>query len=642
MSSSFESQGPTLLPQLLWPGQSPHVTVFWDTSMGPATNDPIQKLGNFGSRLGAIAGLFDEKTQSFTLLDGYHKGEDVTSLWPLAPDNWTPRLHDELGHGKDNTWDLRLSVDHTNPDSSRATRNTFLIDQETQQQWGELGDIFRIIEKGSDVDDKELHYTDAGFLEIFSAAQDPKGGSLQLPTIVGNSKRGAVALDISRNLGYVCDTGDYAQLAHIMVLLTPPKSDVATPSGGGDPDRPDVETPATNSNRPPVASVDPNDPSWTPPNNRRPGEIGGSGNNFQVVGGVVNVDGSPIASQPQPTSTPAADNSNPTRPKTENELGLRLDTGWLVDKLGKVARFTDEQPPSAADQGDGDIKLCTIFVLDNDAEPDDKLDTRTDDNSNHEQLPKPVKKKKFAAWVKVPKPGNSECHHYDYSYHHPPPGSSSSSSGGSSGSSVATPGGGSGTGSPTPEGPDESPDPKPGVPTVDRAYQNPDGSPIPDDAPSDWNSQPSMQTQAGWAPPRSPGYGMRGNILPSDFADGWNPVGSVMATKASRYPNVTVQLVFALAEPLAAGEVIELNVIIGQHAGGEGPTDFYRQAFVIRDGTGYSIDPAEYEVRFYFAGFDPDESMFTVLTERRNDTTHGTNSDAEVAILRTTILSDGL
>lgn len=638
MSSSFQSQGPTLLPQIFSPGQSPHATVFWDTSLGPVTNDRIQKLGNFGSRMGAIAGLFDEQTQSFMLLDGYHRGMDVTSIWPLEPDNWTPRLHDELGHGRDNTWDLRLSADHTNPQSSRSTRNTFVIDQETQQQWGQLGDIFRVIEKGTDVDDKELFYTDAGFLEIFSAAQDPKGGSVQLPTIVGNPKRGAVALDISRNLGYVCDTGDYAQLSHIMVLLTPPKSDVATPSGGGDPNRPDVATPPTNSNRPPVASVDPNDPNWRPPDNRRPGEIGGSGNNFQVVGGVINVNGNPIASQPQPSSTPAQDNSNPTRPKTENELGLRLDTGWLVDKQGKVARFTDEQPPSGADQGEGDIKLCTIFVLDNDAEPDDKLDTRTDDKSNHEQLPKPVKKKKFAAWVKIPKPGSCECHHYDHSYHHNPP---DDPSGSSSMSGTPTSGGGgsgSGEGEGTPPGGATSPDGSNDVPTVDDAYQHPDGTPIGPSESSGVYDNPSMQTQHGWAPPRSPGYAIRGNIYPSDAGAGWNPVGSFVATKAKRYRNVIVELIVAFSDDIATNQKIELNVLVGPHKGGSGPSTFYRQAFVFK--AGYLADPKEYKLRFFFNGFDADEQIFTVLLERRNDTTAGTNSSAELCLIRESLLSN--
>lgn len=635
---SFESKGPTLLPQL-GPGELPNTTIFWDTSLGPVTNDRIQKLGNFASRMGAIAGLFNDKTQSINLLDGFHGGLDVTSIWPLEPDNWTPRLHDELGHGKDNTWDVRLIADHTNPSASRSVRSTFVIDEEGQQEWGQLGDIFRVIQKNTDVEDRELFYTDAGFLEIFSAAQDPKGGGGGLPLIQGNRKRGAVGIDISRNLGMVCDTSDFAALSHVMVFLKPQQPPVATPGSGGNP----VATPATNSNeRPPVASVDPNDPNWKPPTNIRPGEIGGSGNKFQVVGGTIMVNGNPIQSQPPPPPPPPAeDKSNPTRPKKENELGLRLDTGWLVDKLGKVARFTDEQPPSAADEGEGDIKLCTIFVLDSDATPDDKLDTLTDDLSNHEQIPKPVPKKKFAAWVKIPKPGNCEPHHYDHSYHHNPPGSSSSSSSSSAGSSVATPGGGSGTGTTTPEGPTDGPTPRPGVPTVDRAYQNPDGSAIPDDAPSGWTSQPSMQVQAGWAPPRSPGYSMRGNIYPSDFGADWNPVGSVIATKAGRYPNLTVQLVCAIANTINTGEVIELNVIVGQHVDA-GPTAFYRQAFVFRASKGYAIDPEEYEVRFYFAGFDQRESMFTILIERRNDTTHGTNSNAELAVLRTTILSDGL
>jgi hypothetical protein len=419
-TSRTSGAGPTILPHVFDLGQAPHPIVFWDTSRGPAWNDREAKLGHMGGTRGAIGALFDQDTLDRSLVDGYHGTREISSIMVLEPDNWNFRAHTKDGQGLDNVVAVRNVVDHSNPAAGRKNRSTHWIDQEPLQEWAISDDLFRIVQKDTPVDDPELYYTMAGFLEIFSGAKDPKGrpGGPELPIVPGKSTRGALALELSRNLGFICDSGSFGQLSHALVFLKPSKA--AAPS---------VPTPGSSS-PPGVASVD---PRFGPRPQPRAGEPGGP-NNFRVINGQLTVNGAPIQSQ-QPPQDPGpaepAEQEDGARPKTENELGLRLDVGFLCDAAGKkVARLTDEQPPSAADQGEGDIKLVTLFVSEEEASPDDKLDTLEDANSNHEKLPKPVKKHPIRGWVKIPKPGSCEPHHYDYSYHHPPPGSSSSSSGG--------------------------------------------------------------------------------------------------------------------------------------------------------------------------------------------------------------------
>ncbi len=340
---------------------------------------------------------------------------------------------------------------------------------------------------------------------------------------------------------------------------------------------------------------------------------------------------------------PAGSQTTPTRAEKDAELVIRGDAKYKfgTSQIGRMV----VKDIKADEDDDGEYKLVHYPILLKKAPEDDKLDNAQDTNSNHQQIPKDTPCQEMFGAVKVKKPGTCECHHYDSSYHGPPPGSSSSSSGssGGSGGGASTPsgGGGSGNGTTAPEGPTKSPTPPNGVPTVDRAKQNPDGSPIPDDAPSGWTSQPSQQVQHGWAPPRSPGYAIRGNIFPSDFGAGWNPVASFSMSKPSGHSRVTLEVVVAISGTLGGSEVIELNAILGQHANNKsGPTAFYRQAFVFRGGKGYTADPTLYTVRFSFPGWDRKASMFTVLLERRNDTTHGTNADEELAVIRTSLISE--
>jgi hypothetical protein len=175
------------------------------------------------------------------------------------------------------------------------------------------------------------------------------------------------------------------------------------------------------------------------------------------------------------------------------------------------------------------------------------------------------------------------------------------------------------------------------VPTVDDAYQHPDGTPIGPSEASDTYDNPSMQAQHGWAPPRSPGYQIRGNIYPNDHGENWNPVGSVMATKAKGYRGIDVLLVVAFSEDIATDEGIELNVIAQPHENGAGPSTSYRQAFIFNDS--YVADPTEYKLRIKFRGFAREEQLFTILIERRNDSDQVTNSTAELCVIRTSVIS---
>lgn len=653
-------------------GQTVDALVLWDLSGGPVLNERALKLGNQLGQRGVAVAAYDPLLAAWCLADGDHGGAPFTSNVMLEPDNHNLRLHSQGGKGRDNVWALRMIADHSNPAQTRANRSTHVIDQEMAQEWAGLDDIFRVVEKQTAVDDPELHYTMAGFLAMVTGASDPKamGRAVTMASQGGKATRGALSIDISRNLGFASDKTNFGQFSHAMVFLKVKPPDVPTEDN---PERPDVPTPGGGTQPPPgVPSVDPRYQDTVSSNPRNQGlesnpaanttptvsllprhsQAGDSnpasaiaagstvGGNFQVVNGRLIVNGQGVDSVPAEDDEGAVEDQTPqvgNRSKQENELGLRFDVGFLVDKAGRVARFSDDQPATPAEEGDGDIRLVQLFVSKIDASPDDGLDTLEDSNSNHEKLPKPVAKKKVQGWVKVPKPGSCECHHYDYSWHNPPPESSSSGGSSSSGSGVATPGGGggSGTGTTTPPGPTKSPNPDDNrVPTIDN-FIPPDG--LQDPSPS--TSSPSMQVQAGFAPPRSPGFTMRGNIFPQ--LDGVNPVASMVATKAATYRNVILQIVLAFSDDLVPGELIELNVVLGAHEGGAGPSTFYRQCLVFNGDDGYVSDPTEYVARFYFDGFDPSEQIFTVLIERRNDTEKGVNSSAELCTIRTSLLSDG-
>lgn len=197
----------------------------------------------------------------------------------------------------------------------------------------------------------------------------------------------------------------------------------------------------------------------------------GSGNNFD---GSESGNNTKVDDGPGQTTTDKKKDGNPGRTQTDPkekmavEWGMRADCG-IEYAPGKIGRLVDE--PMAATDGDGEPRIVRLYVSPQDASPDDKLDTETDDSSNHKALPKRVKKKIIRGWVRVPKSSPPyPPPHYDYSYHGTPPNKENKS--GSSGGSSGTPTGGAST----PGGTAKSPGGTGGV--------TGGGVPKPDDGPS--------------------------------------------------------------------------------------------------------------------------------------------------------------
>lgn len=102
--------------------------LLWDMSGDARDNsDRVKKLGHFdGTKANAVLAYEADKARNI-LSDGFQN--DLCAAAPLEPDNWTPRLHEQRGHGNDVVWALRMIVDHKNPDSQRLHRSTMLVDQ---------------------------------------------------------------------------------------------------------------------------------------------------------------------------------------------------------------------------------------------------------------------------------------------------------------------------------------------------------------------------------------------------------------------------------------------------------------------------------------------------------------------------------
>lgn len=471
------SRGGHVLPQLDWPGQDADLIQLWDTSQSPATNDRTGKLGGFQSKAGAVVSFYDDPSGRAAVADAY-TGHLYSSIAPFEPDNWALRLH-QGNDGPDNVWALRLIADHTNQSNSRSTRNTFVIDQETSQLWAELMDLFVVGDRKTSVNGPELAFNGAGFLGAMVNGQDPSGSASASstsgqPVATGSQTRGALALSLHRNLGHVADTTKIAQLAQMLVFLTPtpkPKS-TATDGGGG--------------GLLPTPTVSSDFSALTGNIGANSGTIlqGGTQNQLQIgPGGQIQINGQPIGA-PQASPIIFGSPGQGNRPSTPDEVGLRADTGIMFDPQ-TIARFTNEGPAAdPSDDGD-DTRLVTLFVMQTLVSPDDHLDTHTDPNSNHLPMAKTVPKNKIAGWVKTKAAGNE---HYDYSWHHPPPGQqySTSTGGGSSGGGGNKPTTPSSTqGNPPPTGQNGTPqtpgtDPTPGQQPdpdhPDRIVQNADGT----------------------------------------------------------------------------------------------------------------------------------------------------------------------
>jgi len=208
-----------------------------------------------------------------------------------------------------------------------------------------------------------------------------------------------------------------------------------------------------------------------------PGTSTGAGNAFDgsATGNNTTVNDGPGQTQVDADKKRKGPGQTQTDPKEKLavEWGMRADCG--IDFGNNVIGRLVHEPMSAT-EGDGEPRLVKLFC-DTNASPDDGLDTEIDDSSNHQKLPKKVRKKAIHGWVRVPK-SVSTTSHYDYSYHGTPPNKENKS--GSSGGSSGTPTGGAGvpgtTGVGPPGGGSGAPPPTPGpVPPNEGGSSSPTG-----------------------------------------------------------------------------------------------------------------------------------------------------------------------
>jgi hypothetical protein len=197
--------------------------MLWDVSKYPKTNDREAKVGaGIAQRAASYFWFDDEGSQRALIADGIGGSgrdqpgaadgdaptpPDTTSIQTLNPDHWVPRLTEDRGTGKAGTWDVRLSIDATNPQDSRSNLGMMVIDSEDEQLWGWLSDLVRVTERIADISDRELEFTPAGFLDALYPPE--KQG-------VAWRSRGNIALSVHENLGAVTDGSKIGSLSRIL------------------------------------------------------------------------------------------------------------------------------------------------------------------------------------------------------------------------------------------------------------------------------------------------------------------------------------------------------------------------------------------------------------------------------------------
>lgn len=183
-----------------------------DVSQGTGKNNRSAKLGSGNQTFASAVIAFDGRTRGVVTGDG--TGSQLTR-YPFEPDNWIFRRH---GHGFDNVWAVRLTVDKDNKAQDKKNRSTHVIDQANHQKYGTFSDLFWICKTDVDTD---YDVDGGGFI----------GG--------GSGTRDALALSMAKNEGFISDGKKFGQLAHVLCFLDPepepspgkpPKP--TTPTGG--------------------------------------------------------------------------------------------------------------------------------------------------------------------------------------------------------------------------------------------------------------------------------------------------------------------------------------------------------------------------------------------------------------------------
>lgn len=118
----------------------------------------------------------------------------------------------------------------------------------------------------------------------------------------------------------------------------------------------------------------------------------------------------------------------------------------------------------------------------------------------------------------------------------------------------------------------------------------------------------------------------------------FNIIGTLRKTKPSGYRKLWVRIHCLPLDVIAAGHVIEMDVVIGGTTiGGPSTKKFFRQARLIREG---DSDANFVMLNYDFTGWDPAEMIYDLYLVRRNDTSlHGTPSPVGLAVDRVSVIS---
>lgn len=136
------------------------MSVRWDMSSAPNSNQRVAKLGYGAGSRGVAIIAYDPESGRITLADGQSNARSLRAQ--DEPDNWIPR---EYG-GRDKVWSIRLIVEHENPSAKKSHRSTMWINQGKHQCWGYSQDAFWLVDLGA-VD--PIGINGAGFLRnVFS------------------------------------------------------------------------------------------------------------------------------------------------------------------------------------------------------------------------------------------------------------------------------------------------------------------------------------------------------------------------------------------------------------------------------------------------------------------------------------------
>ena len=273
-------------------------------------------------------------------------------------------------------------------------------------------------------------------------------------------------------------------------------------------------------------------------------------------------------------------------PRQEAELCLRGDVKFKYNDID-IASFDPEvEPDTSPEDGEGEeIRPVFFYVKTNEVvDPDNKLDNLSDSSSNHKAIPRETKAA-FKWYYKVDEETTSS---YDASYHGVPPASDYYYEATRQGQ--ATPPGDGGN-------PDGSPQEGPKTPTGDEL-------------------RPSRQCQHGHSESQSQAFTQKFNVFPPDVDV--TPVANFIYRKPPGKTRMNIEIMCKVSDALAAGEVIEMNVIVGEFKDDKGPEVISKAKFELTVASSTTIWT---RFQLSFKGFQKAARKVTVLLARRTDIT---------------------